>query len=107
MGEKIHLIAVCGTGMGSLAALLVEAGHEVRGSDANVYPPMSDLLREAGVVLMEGFRPENLAWGPDRVIIGNAVRRVNPEAEAAEWLQEFDGIKVHLEDTVEIEFSGK
>lgn len=79
---KIHLIAICGTGMGSFAGLLKESGHEVRGSDENVYPPMSDKLREWGIPVFTGFAPENLDWGPDLVIIGNVVTRKNPEAQA-------------------------
>lgn len=78
---KIHLIAICGTGMGSFAGILQKAGHEVRGSDENVYPPMSDLLKAWNIPVMEGFRPENLDWNPDLVIIGNVIKRVNPEAQ--------------------------
>lgn len=79
---KIHLTAICGTGMGSFAGILQRAGHEVRGSDENIYPPMSDKLREWGIPVYEGFRPENLDWGPDLVIIGNVVTRKNPEGQA-------------------------
>ncbi|MEW6777130.1 MAG: Mur ligase family protein, partial [Bdellovibrionota bacterium] len=78
---KIHLTAICGTAMGTLAGLLQQAGHEVRGSDQSVYPPMSDQLRSIGITLMEGYRPENLAWGPELVVIGNAVSKTNLEAE--------------------------
>ncbi|MCB9477230.1 MAG: UDP-N-acetylmuramate:L-alanyl-gamma-D-glutamyl-meso-diaminopimelate ligase [Deltaproteobacteria bacterium] len=77
---RIHMIAICGTGMGSLAALLQAQGHEVRGSDANVYPPMSDYLRDRGIPILEGFDATHLDPAPDLVIIGNAVRRENPEA---------------------------
>jgi UDP-N-acetylmuramate: L-alanyl-gamma-D-glutamyl-meso-diaminopimelate ligase len=80
---KIHLIAICGTGMGSFAGILQRAGHEVRGSDENIYPPMSELLRDWNIPIFSGFRPENLDWSPDLVIIGNVIRRVNPEAQAA------------------------
>jgi len=80
--KKIHLVAACGTGMGTLACILKEMGYEVTGSDQNVYPPMSDFLEEKGVRLFSGFDPENLAHGPDLVIIGNAVTRENPEAVA-------------------------
>ena len=79
--QKIHLIGICGTGMGSLAGLLAAAGHRVRGSDENVYPPMSTMLTEGGIEVMTGYRPSNLDWGPDLVIIGNIVSRSNPEAE--------------------------
>ena len=75
-------MAIAGTGMGAFARLLQEAGYEVRGSDEKVWPPMSDLLRAAGIRWMEGFRPENLEPAPDLVIVGNVIRRVNPEATA-------------------------
>ncbi|MCC6997643.1 MAG: GNAT family N-acetyltransferase [Deltaproteobacteria bacterium] len=80
---KVHLIAICGTGMGSLAGLLKAAGHDVRGSDEHVYPPMSTQLREQGIEIMEGFAPGNLDWGPDRVVVGNVCRRDHVEAVAA------------------------
>jgi len=76
---KIHLIAVCGTGMGALALLLKAEGHYVTGSDANVYPPMSIQLRNAGVIIKEGYKSENLNPLPDIVIVGNAVSKTNPE----------------------------
>ena len=80
--ETIHLMAVCGTGMGAFAGLLKEAGYQVRGSDAGVYPPMSTQLEEQGIELMEGFGPQNLEPAPDLVVVGNAIRAINPEAEA-------------------------
>jgi UDP-N-acetylmuramate: L-alanyl-gamma-D-glutamyl-meso-diaminopimelate ligase len=80
---KIHLIAICGTGMGSFAGILQKAGHEVRGSDENIYPPMSDTLNTWNIPIMQGFRPENLDWNPDLVIIGNVIKETNPEAQAA------------------------
>lgn len=96
----IHISAVCGTFMGGVARLAKELGHNVTGSDANVYPPMSDQLRDVGVELMEGFSAENLNNRPDLVVIGNALSRGNPEVEAvleqgipymsgAQWLAEF------------------
>ena len=78
----IHISAACGTFMGGIARLAVALGHKVTGSDANVYPPMSDQLREAGIELMEGFSADNLRPRPDLVIIGNALSRGNPEVEA-------------------------
>ncbi|HKK91645.1 MAG TPA: UDP-N-acetylmuramate:L-alanyl-gamma-D-glutamyl-meso-diaminopimelate ligase [Desulfobacteraceae bacterium] len=78
--KKIHMIAACGTGMGALACMLREMGYEVTGSDENIYPPMSDFLRERGTRLLEGFAKEHLDGGPDLVIIGNAVTAKNPEA---------------------------
>lgn len=80
--KKIHLVAACGSGMGTLACILKEMGYQVTGSDQNVYPPMSDFLAEKGVTLFSGFDPKNLAHHPDLVIIGNAVVRENPEAKA-------------------------
>ncbi|MBL6994711.1 UDP-N-acetylmuramate:L-alanyl-gamma-D-glutamyl-meso-diaminopimelate ligase [Desulfobacula sp.] len=82
MINKIHLIAACGTGMGTLACLLKEMGYKVSGSDQNVYPPMSDFLKEKGISLFTGYDPLNLDHDPDLVIIGNAVTRLNVEAQA-------------------------
>lgn len=81
-GSHIHLIAVCGVGMASLAGLLHSRGYRVTGSDQNVYPPMSTYLTEVGIHVQPGFHLQNLAERPDLVIIGNAVSRGNPEAEA-------------------------
>lgn len=77
-----HLIGIGGTAMASLAGLLKTAGHTVTGSDENVYPPMSDQLREMGIPYVEGYRPENLEPRPDVVVVGNAISRGNPELEA-------------------------
>jgi UDP-N-acetylmuramate: L-alanyl-gamma-D-glutamyl-meso-diaminopimelate ligase len=79
--QRIHLIGICGTAMGTLAAMLKARGHDVRGSDQHVYPPMSDFLRQQGITLLEGYRPENIAPELDVVIIGNAISRGNPELE--------------------------
>ncbi len=80
---KVHLIGIAGTGMGSLAGLLKAAGHEVRGSDEHLYPPMSTQLAEQGIPVFEGFRPENLDWRPDRVVVGNVCRKDHVEVVAA------------------------
>ncbi len=80
--HDIHLMAIAGTGMGALARLLQQAGYSVRGSDAKVWPPISDLLREAEIPWREGFVPEHLEPAPDLVIVGNVVRRENPQAAA-------------------------
>ena len=80
---KIHLIGICGTGMGSLAGLLKAAGHDVRGSDEHVYPPMSTQLQEQSIPCFEGFRPANLDWGPDTVVVGNVCRKDHVEVLAA------------------------
>src|SRR5262249_36288844 len=77
-------IGICGTGMGTLAGLLKEAGHDVRGSDEHVYPPMSTQLAALGIAVMDGFAAENLAWGPDKGVVGNACRRDHVEVLAAQ-----------------------
>ncbi len=81
--NRIHLVGVAGTGMGAFAGMLKAAGYTVTGSDENVYPPMSDMLREWGIDVYTPYAPENLdRASPDLVIIGNVIRRVNPEATA-------------------------
>ncbi len=75
-------MGICGTGMGSFAGLLQAAGYDVRGSDENVYPPMSDKLAAWGIPVLQGYRAENLDPPPDQVIVGNVIRRTNPEAQA-------------------------
>ena len=82
----IHLIAIGGTGMAPLACLLAGLGHRVRGSDGPLYPPMSTLLADAGIVPATGYDAGHLEPRPDLVIVGNAVPRDNPEAVAAERL---------------------
>ena len=71
----IHILGICGTFMGGLAALAREAGHKVTGCDAGVYPPMSDQLRALGIELIEGFDAAQLALKPDLYVIGNVVSR--------------------------------
>ncbi|MGE5161562.1 MAG: UDP-N-acetylmuramate:L-alanyl-gamma-D-glutamyl-meso-diaminopimelate ligase [Betaproteobacteria bacterium] len=78
----IHILGICGTFMGGLAQLARAAGHRVSGCDANVYPPMSDQLVEAGIELIEGFEPGQLALRADLYVIGNVVTRGNPLMEA-------------------------
>ena len=79
--RRVHLVGVAGTGMGSFAGMLKAAGYEVTGSDENVYPPMSDMLKAWGIPVLTPYLPANLdAARPDLVIIGNVIRRVNPEA---------------------------
>jgi UDP-N-acetylmuramate: L-alanyl-gamma-D-glutamyl-meso-diaminopimelate ligase len=77
----IHILGICGTFMGGVAQLAVAAGHKVTGCDANVYPPMSDQLRSAGVELIEGFDSSQLTLQPDIFVIGNAISRGNPLLE--------------------------
>ncbi len=77
--QTIHLIAVCGTGMGALACMLKDLGFEITGSDQKVYPPMSTFLQEKGIEIFNGFNGANISYGPDLVIVGNAVSKDNPE----------------------------
>jgi len=79
-GSTIYLLGICGTGMAALAGLLKEKGYKIEGSDSQAYPPMSDVLRDMGISIKQGYRPENLASAPDLVIIGNVIRADNPEA---------------------------
>jgi len=78
----IHILGICGTFMGGLAALAREAGHKVTGCDAGVYPPMSDQLRALDIELIEGWSADQLALKPDLFVIGNVVSRGNPLVEA-------------------------
>jgi UDP-N-acetylmuramate: L-alanyl-gamma-D-glutamyl-meso-diaminopimelate ligase len=80
--KNIYLIAICGTAMGSLAAMLKSRGYQVSGSDEHIYPPMSDFLESQGIKLLQGFDRGHLSPRPDLVIIGNAISRGNPEVEA-------------------------
>ena len=77
--RRIHLIAVCGTAMGALAAMLKESGYVVTGSDHKVYPPISVFLAEKGIAVADGFDPANISEDTDLVVVGNAVSRDNPE----------------------------
>ncbi len=78
----LHVLGICGTFMGGLAALAREAGHRVTGCDASVYPPMSDQLSALGIELVEGYDAAQLALAPDLFVIGNAISRGNPLLEA-------------------------
>ena len=78
----IHVLGICGSFMGGLAALARESGHKVTGCDANVYPPMSDQLRALDIELIEGFGADQLALAPDLFVIGNVVTRGNALMEA-------------------------
>jgi len=95
----LHILGICGTFMGGVALLARALGHRVTGSDANVYPPMSTQLQEAGIGLMEGFEASHLRPAPDVVVVGNAMRRGIPAVEhmldqglpytsGPEWLRE-------------------
>ncbi len=92
---RVFFIGVCGTAMGNAAVLLKKMGHEVAGSDAGVYPPMSEVLASAGIDLFEGFaESEMLDWRPDRVVVGNAVSRGNPQVEYLLRTREVDFVSL-------------
>ena len=78
---KIHILGICGTFMGGLAVLAKQAGFDVEGSDANVYPPMSTQLDAQGIGLKQGYLAEHLDPPPDQVVVGNAMSRGNPAVE--------------------------
>lgn len=81
----IHILGICGTFMGGLAALAREAGHKVTGCDAGVYPPMSDQLRALGIDLVEGFGTEQMALQPDMFVVGNVVSRARQQDGSAKF----------------------
>lgn len=96
---KLHILGICGTFMGGIAVLAKQQGHDVAGSDAHVYPPMSTQLQQQGINLLEGFATSNLNPTPDAVIIGNAMKRGNscveytlnynlPYISGPQWLAE-------------------
>jgi UDP-N-acetylmuramate: L-alanyl-gamma-D-glutamyl-meso-diaminopimelate ligase len=77
----LHILGICGTFMGGIAAIAREAGHRVTGCDANVYPPMSTQLEAQGITLIEGYGAEQTKLAPDVFVIGNVVTRTNPLME--------------------------
>ena len=79
--KRVHLIGICGTAMATLAAMLKSRGFDVRGSDQNVYPPMSDFLTDQQITTLQGYRPEHITADLDLVVVGNAISRGNPELE--------------------------
>ena len=81
LSMRLHILGICGTFMGGVAALARELGLSVEGSDANVYPPMSDQLQALGIELMQGYAAEHLQPAPDLVVVGNAMTRGNPAVE--------------------------
>ena len=96
---KLHILGICGTFMGGVAALARELGHAVDGSDQNVYPPMSTQLEQLGIRLSKGYAPASLAADTDEVVVGNALSRGNEAVEhvldaglryisGAQWLSE-------------------
>jgi len=78
----LHILGICGTFMGGVAAIAQQAGHRVTGCDANVYPPMSEQLRALGIQLLEGYGADQLRLNPDLWVVGNVVTRGNPLMEA-------------------------
>ncbi|MGZ8256731.1 MAG: UDP-N-acetylmuramate:L-alanyl-gamma-D-glutamyl-meso-diaminopimelate ligase [Gallionella sp.] len=99
MSKHIHILGICGTFMGGIAAIAKQAGYRVTGCDANVYPPMSTQLEAQGIELIEGFGVEQLALNPDMYVIGNVVTRGNalmeeilnrnlPYASGPQWLSD-------------------
>lgn len=81
--DDVHLIGICGTGMGALAGLFKQAGMDVRGADDGVYPPMSTHLAEQGIPVQEGYDPAHLDPAPDLTVVGNACTPTHPEAAYA------------------------
>jgi UDP-N-acetylmuramate: L-alanyl-gamma-D-glutamyl-meso-diaminopimelate ligase len=80
--RKFHFLGICGTAMGSVAAALQERSFKVTGSDEDIYPPMSLFLKEKGITPKKDYRPENIPPDTDAVVIGNVIKRGNPEVEA-------------------------
>jgi len=78
----LHILGICGTFMGGIAAIAQQAGHRVTGCDANVYPPMSEQLSALGIGLIEGYGADQLGLAPDLWVVGNVVTRGNPLMEA-------------------------
>jgi len=81
VSKRVHVIGICGTATATLAAMLKHKGFHVRGSDQDVYPPMSEFLSSEGIEAMSGFRPEHITGDLDFVIVGNAISRGNAELE--------------------------
>jgi len=81
--QSFHFLGICGTAMGSVAAMLKDLGYRVSGSDENIYPPMSTFLEEKGIKIMAGYRTENLPTDDTILVVGNAISRGNPELESA------------------------
>ena len=79
---RFHFIGICGTAMATLAAMMKARGHVVQGSDAGVYPPMSDFLAREGITVFEGYQADRITPELDRVVVGNAISRGNAELEA-------------------------
>ena len=81
MSDRVHFIGICGTAMATAAAMLKRKGLDVRGSDQDVYPPMSEFLAAEGIPTLSGYRAEHITGDLDMVVVGNAISRGNPELE--------------------------
>jgi UDP-N-acetylmuramate: L-alanyl-gamma-D-glutamyl-meso-diaminopimelate ligase len=81
LSERLHFIGICGTAMATVAAMLKRKGLDVRGSDQDVYPPMSDFLAAEGIRVLSGYRAEHISGDIDLVVVGNAISRGNAELE--------------------------
>ncbi|NCN41200.1 UDP-N-acetylmuramate:L-alanyl-gamma-D-glutamyl-meso-diaminopimelate ligase, partial [bacterium] len=80
-GQKVYFMGICGTAMASLAGIFKEMGFKVAGSDQNVYPPMSTMLKDLNIPIYDGFNENNIKdFKPDFVIVGNVISKPNPEA---------------------------
>jgi UDP-N-acetylmuramate: L-alanyl-gamma-D-glutamyl-meso-diaminopimelate ligase len=82
MSKHLHFIGICGTAMGSTAVAMRQLGYTISGSDEKVYPPMSDVLRDAGITVTEGYKAANLPANTDVFVVGNAISRGNEELES-------------------------
>ena len=80
--KHIHFLGICGTAMGAVATALRERGFNVTGSDESVYEPMKSFLAEKGIAIREGYRAENIPADADVIVVGNTIKRGNPEVEA-------------------------
>src|ERR1700749_958121 len=81
--RAFHFLGICGTAMGAVAAMLKDEGYTVTGSDEHVYPPMSTFLAEKGIASKAGYKPETLPESDVILVVGNPIKRGNPDLEAA------------------------
>src|SRR5438045_4800890 len=81
LSDRVYFIGICGTAMATVAAMVKRKGVEVRGSDQDVYPPMSDFLAAEGIPVLSGYRADHITGDLGTVVVGNAISRGNPELE--------------------------
>src|ERR1700744_1711240 len=81
--KAFHFMGICGSAMGAVAAMLRDQGYTVTGSDESVYPPVSTFLAEKGITIQSGYKPENRPAEDVILVVGNTIKRGNPELEAA------------------------